>query len=72
MSLTNGWNGGDDLAKLEPVQDGGLTSSIETNHEDTHLFLRKQLAEQLPERQPHLLLSNPVTFVKNKTCNITH
>ena len=47
--LTNGGNGGDDFSKLELVEDGGLTSSIETNHENTHLFLGKQLAEQLPK-----------------------
>ena len=63
--LTNGWNRGDDLAKLELVQDGGLTSSVETNHEDTHLFLCKESAEQLPERQPHLFQTLFVRLLTN-------
>lgn len=53
LQLTNGWNSGDDLSKFELVQDSRLTSSIETNHQNTHLFLRKELAEQLTEWQTH-------------------
>lgn len=30
-SLTDGGNGGDDLAKLELVEDSGLTGGVETN-----------------------------------------
>jgi hypothetical protein len=39
--LTNGRDRGDDLSKLELVEDGGLTSSIETNHQNSHFFLRE-------------------------------
>jgi len=53
LQLTNGWNSGDDLSKFELVEDSRLTSSIETNHQNTHLFLRKEPAEQLSEWQPH-------------------
>lgn len=53
MKLTNGGNGGDNLSKLKLVQNGGLTRSIKAHHKDTHLFLGKQPAEKLGERQPH-------------------
>lgn len=49
LLLTNGWDSGDDLSKFELVQDGRLTSSIETHHQNTHLFLCKEPAEQLSE-----------------------
>jgi len=49
-----GGDGGDDLAELELVEDGGLTSRVETNHEDPHLLLGEEAAEQLREREPHL------------------
>nr|CAB3474593.1 unnamed protein product [Digitaria exilis] len=54
--LTDGGDGGDDLAELELVEDGGLTSGIKTDHEDPHLLLGEEAAEQLPEREPHLFL----------------
>lgn len=50
---TNGWDGGDDLAKLQFVQDGGFTGGIQTNHQYSHLFVAKEVAEQLTERQSH-------------------
>jgi hypothetical protein len=50
---TDGGNGGDDLAELELVQYGGLTSCVETDHEDTHLPLGEELLEQLGEGEPH-------------------
>ena len=46
----NGWNGGDDLTELELVEDGGLTSSIETDHENSHLFLANK---SLPDFGEH-------------------
>ena len=52
--LTDGGDGGDDLAELELVEDGGLTSCIETDHEDPHLLLGEEATEQLREREPHL------------------
>ena len=35
----DGGDGGDDLAELELVEDGGLTSGIETDHKNTHFLL---------------------------------
>ena len=54
--LTDGGDGGDDLAELELVEDGGLTGGIKPDHEDPHLLLGEEAAEQLPEREPHLFL----------------
>ena len=53
---TDGGDSGDDLAELELVEDGGLTGCIEPDHENPHLFLREEAAEQLREREPHLSL----------------
>ena len=50
---TNSGDGGDDLTELELVQNGGLTSSIKTNHENPHLLLGKKPAKKLGERQSH-------------------
>ena len=52
--LTDGGDGGDDLAELELVEDGGLTSCIETDHEDPHLLLGEEAAEELREGEPHV------------------
>jgi len=54
--LTDGGDGSDDLAELELVEDGGLTGGIKPDHEDPHLLLGEEAAEQLPEREPHLFL----------------
>jgi hypothetical protein len=40
---TNGGDGGHDLAQLELVKHSGLSSSIESNHEDTHLLFAEAL-----------------------------
>ena len=52
--LTDGGDGGHDLAELELVEDGGLSGGVEPHHEDPHLLLGEQPAEQLCEREPHL------------------
>lgn len=54
--FTNGRNGGDNFAKLEFVQDGGLAGSIETDHQDTHLLFAKEIKE-FREAEAHLLES---------------
>ena len=51
--LTNGRDGGDDLAKLELVQDGGLAGGVKTDHQDAHFFLAEKALEQCAERLPH-------------------
>lgn len=39
MKHTDGGDGGDDLTKLELVEDGGFTGGIETDHQNSHLLL---------------------------------
>jgi hypothetical protein len=56
--LTDGGDGGHDLAELELVEDGSFTGGVETDHEDPHFLLGEQPAEELPEREPHLLPSS--------------
>jgi hypothetical protein len=53
-ALTDGGDGGDDLAELQLVEDGGLSGGVESHHQDPHLLLGEQPAEQLGERKPHL------------------
>ena len=68
VGLTDGGDGGDDLAELELVEDGGFTGGGEADHEDPHLFLGEEPAEELPEREPHLSLrGGPPSFT---TCTI--
>ena len=68
MGLTDGGDGGDDLAELELVEDGGFTGGVEADHEDPHLLLGEEPAEELPEREPHLSLrGGPPSFT---TCTI--
>lgn len=50
---SNGGNGGDNLTKLELVENGGFTGGIETNHQDTHLLLPPQLIEDLGKGETH-------------------
>mmetsp|Transcript_37923 Transcript_37923/g.88757 ORF Transcript_37923/g.88757 Transcript_37923/m.88757 type:complete len:225 (-) Transcript_37923:6-680(-) len=49
----NGRDGRDDLAELQLVQDGGLARSVEADHEDAHILLAEELAEDLREGEPH-------------------
>lgn len=37
--LTDGGDSGDDFAELELVQNCGLSSSVQTHHENSHLLL---------------------------------
>lgn len=46
---TNGWDGGDNLAELELVQDCGLTSSVQTHHQNAHLLLGEETLEHALE-----------------------
>jgi hypothetical protein len=50
---TNGGNGGNNVTELELVKNGGLTSSIETNHQDTHLLLAEHTRPKLGECLTH-------------------
>lgn len=42
---TNGRNSGDDLTKLQLVKNGGLSGSVETDHENSHLLLAEPFVE---------------------------
>jgi len=42
----DGRNGGDDLSQLQLVKDCGFTSSIQSDHENPHLFLAKQAFDE--------------------------
>jgi hypothetical protein len=39
MHFTDSWDGRDDFSKFEFIQNGGLSRSIKTNHQDSHLLL---------------------------------
>jgi hypothetical protein len=36
-ALTNGRDSGDDLTKFELVEDGSFASSVQANHQNSHL-----------------------------------
>ena len=47
-------DGGNDLAELELVEDGGLASSVQADHQNTHLLLAPEAIEELRECETHL------------------
>mmetsp|Transcript_73127 Transcript_73127/g.200800 ORF Transcript_73127/g.200800 Transcript_73127/m.200800 type:complete len:561 (-) Transcript_73127:65-1747(-) len=49
----DGRDGGHNLAKLELVEDGGLASSVEADHEDANILLAEELAKELGEGETH-------------------
>lgn len=49
-------DGGDNLSELQLEQDGGLTSGVQPNHENTHLLLAKEAIKQTTDHQTHLAL----------------
>jgi len=44
---------GNDFAKLELVQDGRLTSSVESNHQNTHLPLAQEASKSFRKQETH-------------------
>jgi len=50
----NGRDSGDNFTQLELVQDGGLSGSVETNHQNTHLLLSPQPIEEFRECETHV------------------
>lgn len=48
MDRTDGRDGSNDLAQLELVQNGGLSGSIKTDHENAHLLLLHEQGEPAP------------------------
>ena len=49
----NGGDGRDDLAQLELVEDGRLAGGVEADHQDAHILLAEELAEDLGEGEAH-------------------
>ena len=54
MLRTDCGNGGDNLSKLQLVKNGGLSGSVETDHQNSHLLLAPQAVEQLGEGKTHI------------------
>ena len=50
---TNGGDGGDNLTKLQLVENSGFTGGIESDHQNTHLLLPPQLIKQLGKGETH-------------------
>lgn len=50
---TDSGDGGDDLSQLEFVQDGGFSGRIQTHHQDSHLFLSKEILKEARKHVPH-------------------
>lgn len=46
----------DDLAKLELVENGGLTSGVKTDHEDAHLLLAEEALPDFRKHSTHLVV----------------
>lgn len=51
---SNCWNWCYDLAELELVEDGGLTSGVKTNHKNTHLSVSEHPCPDLGEHASHI------------------
>jgi hypothetical protein len=47
-------DGGDDFTELQLVEDGGLSGSIETDHENSHFLLSPETVEQTRECETHV------------------
>ena len=52
----DGGDGRNDLTELQLVEDGGLTGGVEPDHEDSHVLLPEELAEQLSKASTHCCL----------------
>lgn len=53
VGRTNGRDSGDDFAKLELVKNGGLSGSVQSDHENSHLFLAPEAVKQSREGDTH-------------------
>mmetsp|Transcript_13931 Transcript_13931/g.23200 ORF Transcript_13931/g.23200 Transcript_13931/m.23200 type:complete len:200 (+) Transcript_13931:326-925(+) len=66
---TNGWNSGNNFTELQFVKDGCLSCCIETDHENSHLFLSEHTFEQTRKSQPHLGLFAVAANNSTKQCD---
>ena len=46
LRRTDCGDSGDDFTELKLVENGGLSSSVKSNHEDSHLLLSPEAVEQ--------------------------
>ena len=53
VKLTDGGDCGNDLSQFELVKDGGLSGSVQTHHQNPHLFLPKEIFKQICKHVPH-------------------
>jgi len=49
----NCWNCGDNFTELELIEDGRLASSIETDHENSHLLFAKEARKSFAKHHTH-------------------
>lgn len=54
LNHTNGGDRGHDFTQLELVEDGGLSGSVQSDHQNSHLLLAPEAIEQLRESKTHL------------------
>lgn len=66
---TDGGDCGDDFPQLEFVQDGGFSGSIQTDHQDSHLFLPEEIFKEACKHVPH---DGRSAKDKNKTISEYH
>ncbi len=52
-SQTDSGDGGDYFSQFQFVQDGGLSSSIQAHHQNSHLFLPKEILKEACKHIPH-------------------
>lgn len=53
ISRTDGGDGGDDFTKLELVENSGLSGSVETDHQNSHLLLAEEVGEEFRKGHSH-------------------
>ena len=66
---TYGRDGCYDLPKLEFVEDCGLASSVQPNHQDSHLFLAKEPFEEGGKEVAHRACCLSVPFKNCQPCS---
>lgn len=55
---TDGGDGGDDLAQLEFVENGGFPGCVQAHHQDPHLLLPEEAFKEIRKDIPHPLRSD--------------
>lgn len=63
--LTDGRDRGNNFSQFELVQDGGLSSSIQSDHQDPHFFLAKQALKSAGQ-STHLHLQKEKSILRGQ------